>query len=576
MPSYEHTNLIKRIELLDSVPEGLAEYTTWIKAEGHLDLLRDNAKEDELIVYGCGDHAFIHAVVVREKNVSPLDKRDLLRWSGNPFNPCAYYGYGGENECIWIDRNYYLSGSKKLKGAQQLVFGRIFEGIEGKDGLSLEILQEYTHLTEIYWRPERNAHCRFDENGDFDPIVSIRLMEAKEDVTLVSFKREPLEQYLASSNSVLVRMFDFTLLRRVKGFELIDWPNGPEKLFDESDDLFYGQKVDPGKKAYTRGVQIIRPSRPKTEIFSSMKASWYGCQERQYVEFIIYDWRNKCIRKVSTDPAATTNYFGADENSLPFELSPAFFRPDVLLKYKADSDKYTIEGGNIYCRGGWMLRDFEINEAGQVHVYICDLREIPFQEQLHWLSHNEKPKAGISKRAIANHFMNQWVEPDPLETVLFLMRRWVRSDLKVWKIRDKALLERVSTPRTSSRDEWANAFMDLSKLIIEGFQVKSIRKELERLNITFDKNYGSIVLLERFLIGRGKIKDGQKLVGLKTVQHIRSTFAHSSGHTSHDLANNALEQHGTFSAHFNSVCGTVVAELKLIEEAFTASPPTAI
>ncbi len=450
MPSYEHKKLIERIALLDKVPEDPAEYKPWIKADGHLELLLDNAKEEELIIYGCGDHTFIHAVVVREENLSPLDKRDLLRWSGNPFNPCASYFEEYGKDSVGIDRNYYLSGSKKLKGAQQLVFGRIFEGIEGKDGLSLEILQEYTHLTEIYWRPERNAHCRFDENGDFDPIVSIRLMEAKEDVTLVSFKREPLEQYLASSNSVLVRMFDFTLLRRVKGFELIDWPNGPEKLFDESDDLFYGQKVDPGKKAYTRGVQIIRPSRPKTEIFSSMKASWYGCQERQYVEFIIYDWRNKCIRKVSTDPAATTNYFGADENSLPFELSPAFFRPDVLLKYKADSDKYTVEQKNIYCRGGWRLRDYDVNKAGQVHAYICDLREIPFQEQLHWLSHNEKPKAGISQRAFANHFLNQWVDPDPLETVLFLMRRWVRSDLKAWKIRDKALLERVSTPRTSS------------------------------------------------------------------------------------------------------------------------------
>ena len=569
MPSYAHKKLIERIAFLDKAPEDPDKFTTWIKAKGHLDLLRDNAKEDEQIIYSSGDYTFIHAVVVSEDKISPLDKGDLLKWSGNPFNPCASYTCGGGKEGVWVESNYYSWGCKTLKGAQQLVFGRIFEGIKGKDRLFLEILQEYAHVTEIYSRPERHAYCRFDENGDFDNIVSITLEEAKEDLTLVSFKREPLEQYLAATNSVLVRMFDFKLLRRSKIFKFIDWPDDPEKLFDESDDLFYRQKVDHGKKVYTRGVQIIRPIRPKAEIFSSMKANWYGCQERQYAEFIIFDWRNKCITNISTDPAATTNYFGADENTLPFELSPAFFRPDVLLKYKGDSDKYTIERGNIYCRGGWMLRDFDVNEAGQVHVYICDLRELPFQEQLHWLSYNEKPKVGISERALANHFKNQWVVPDPLETVLLFMKRWTRSGMKCWRIRDKVLFERVSTPRTSSRDEWANAFMNLSKLIIEGFQVRDIREELEGMNITFDNSEKSIVLLERFLIGHGKIEEGRKLEGLRTVQLIRSKFSHSIGGKAQDLTNNALQEHGTYSAHFNSVCKTVEEELKLIEEAFS-------
>jgi hypothetical protein len=43
----------------------------------------------------------------------------------------------------------------------------------------------------------------------------------------------------------------------------------------------------------------------------------------------------------------------------------------------------------IDCRGGWSLRDFDTNEAGQVHAYICDLRNLPYQEQLYWKSFNE-------------------------------------------------------------------------------------------------------------------------------------------------------------------------------------------
>jgi hypothetical protein len=81
-----------------------------------------------------------------------------------------------------------------------------------------------------------------------------------------------------------------------------------------------------------------------------MQAELFGQRGRRYVEFIAQDWRNNRLARISTDPAATTNYFEAAKNSLPFEVSPAFFRPDVLLKYKADCDKYTIESRQIHCR----------------------------------------------------------------------------------------------------------------------------------------------------------------------------------------------------------------------------------
>ena len=387
MLRYPHKKLRERIALLDKVPEDPAEYTAWIIADGHLDLLRDNAKEDELVIYGSGDYTFVHAVVVGENKISPLDKGDLLRWNGkHPFSLCASYLFGGAKDDVSIEGADFVA--KTLKGARQLVFARTFEGMKGKERSYIEILQEYVHLTEIHWRPERHAYCRFDENGDFDPIVSIQSKEGDGDVTLVSFKREPLEQYLTATKSVLIRMFDFTLY---KG-NCPAWPDGPENVINVSDDFFYQQKINPGKAAYTRGVQIIRPNRPKVEIFSSLTGNRQENEERRYVEFIACDWRNKCIREISTDPAATTNYFEAHKNSLPFELSPAFFSPNVLQEYKGDKDKYTIGERDIQCRDKWALRRYDVNEAGQVHAYICDLRKLPYREQLHWLSKNEKPQ----------------------------------------------------------------------------------------------------------------------------------------------------------------------------------------
>ena len=113
------------------------------------------------------------------------------------------------------------------------------------------------------------------------------------------------------------------------------WPEGAETVIWESDRLFYRQKIDPGVAAYTTGVQLIGPRLPSTVIFEDMRG---GRKDEKYVEFIMLDWRNKRVAKVSTDPKATTNYFEAHGNSLPFEVSPAFFRPDVILKYKTDKE----------------------------------------------------------------------------------------------------------------------------------------------------------------------------------------------------------------------------------------------
>ena len=101
-------------------------------------------------------------------------------------------------------------GAETLENAKQLVFGRSFEGLKGDDANYFEISQEYAHLAGIHWRSEQRAYCRFDERGDFDPVVSITAGEGRQRVTLVSFKRQPLECYLLASNSALVRMFDFT------------------------------------------------------------------------------------------------------------------------------------------------------------------------------------------------------------------------------------------------------------------------------------------------------------------------------------------------------------------------------
>ncbi len=570
MPSFNHQRLLDRISMIDTVPESAARFAKWLHAHEHLQLLCENAIEDDMIIYASAPFTFIHAVVVHEEHTKDFEADDLLDWSGNPFSLCAGYRLDGTSNDVRIDRSSRIHSVGPITDSQQLVFARSFEGLKTNDSTSYEILQEYIHVTEIFWRPEYNSYCRFDEHGDFDHIVSITPKPTVEEATLVSFKREQLEQYLAASNSLLLRMFDFTLHR--KG-QFSGWPSGPEQIFSESGDLSFRQKVDPGKAAYTRGVQIVRPSRSKSDVFKSIRNRWNPVNENPGVEFIAFDWRNRRVASISTHPSATTNYFEDSNNSLPYEVSPAFFRPEVLHKYKADHDKYTVSEDYrfISCRGAWHLQTYDINEDGQVHTYICYLRNLPYEEQLYWRSFNEKPRSGISERAFQSDFEGEWSEIiTPLEKLLHIARRWSDSDMSWWTLREESLLERVNTPRTASREEWARAFSGVATLIIEGFQVRVIRERLRESGITFELDEKSLKLIERFLVGHGALARGEALVNLRTVQHVRSKVsAHYGGSAAEQLANNALREHGNYSAHFESVCERLVQELTMIEKAFS-------
>ena len=566
LPSYEHKKIIEELKYLDELPPGREDFATWIQAGAHLEFLRRNARSEELVIYGSGDYSFVHAAIVPNDRLAALSQDDLLHWSGTPYTSIASYVYGGGRHDVWVERLTDSTGSSALEGATHLVFGRTFEGWSGSDRTYFEVNQEYTHITGIHWRPEHRAYCRFDENGDIEQVVSVTARSDNvKDVLCVSFAWAPLEEYLAATNSTLVRRFDFTLLRR-NNFTM--WPDGPETVIRESDQLFYRQKVDPGVAAYTTGVQIIAPRRPYRVIFDDLRG---GRKDRKYAEFIAHDWRNKRITKISTDPKATTNYFEAHGNLLPFELSPAFFRPEVILKYKTDKDKYTVGERDITCRAAWHLQTFDVNEAGQVFAYICYLRNLPYTEQLHWQSYNEAPKAGISERAITNDFKGEFTTfKDPLREVLSILKSWQNTIVPWWTLREDRLLERVSTPLSTSRDEWSEAFMDLAKLVVEGFVITAIRARLEKSGIAYEQKEQSIALLERLINEGADSTEKQSLTGLRTVQLIRTKAkGHASGREVETLVKEVLAQHESFTTHFKHVCTTLAHELQIIAGAFT-------
>ena len=569
MSNFDHKKIIERLNALDKMPTTQEKLLTWVKAKAHIDFLRENTLSQEIVIYAASEYSYIYSMAVPEKLIDPLDKDDLMAWNINPFISASSYVWGGGRDDVWVEHNASGAGSTILDKGTHLVYGRTFEGWSGADRSYFELSQEYAHLEGLHWRPEQCAYCRFDECGDLTPIVSITARNSDTNISLVTFNRDSIEAYLAASKQVLIRVFDFTLL---DSSNFSGWNNGEEKNFNNLDDIFYKQKIC-GPAAYTRGVQIIKPSRPKSEIFSSMRGVGFESKEKKHFDFVAYDWRNSRISKISTRAEATTNYFQAEHNNLPFELSPAFFKPEVILKYKTDKDKYTVGERKIHCRAAWSLEAFDVNEAGQIFVYICDLRRLPESELLHWLSYNEKPKASISERARINDFEGRFVNfVDPLEKIKMIIRTWDSKKYTWWKLKDDQLIDNVTVPLTASRDEWGDSFLTLTQLINEGFVVKAIRKQLKIDKIDFDKQDGSLALLNKLINFKKVPENDFRLNGLSTAQFIRTKVkGHSNKDEAEQLALKAIKEHGTYAMHFRQICEKIYEELQIIQNQFVSN-----
>jgi len=558
-------DIVEQLKTLSTAPLQKEAFELWLTMQDAIAFLRDNVKADEFVAYAGGEGVFLHAVLVPRSAVAPPHAEDLLSWDFNATSSWGIWTTLDETPLVSISLPLDNPRSNSFNGAEQLVFARFFEARLGNKSY-YEVLQKFIQISGLHYIHERNAYCQLDDHGDIEDAIRIIQTQEKGEhfaLNVVIFKRSVLDQYAALTDSVILRTFDFTRFRQS---EFRMW--SPTKLKQISDkDLIYHLHLEPGRASYIRGVQVIEPRITK-EIAARQYA--YGKRtERQYASFIALDWKNGRVVEISCAPDKTANYF--TKSDLPFETSPAFFRPEVLLRYKADPEKYQIAHRSITCRGAWSLSSFDINEAGQVHAYICDLRTLPFDEQLYWKSHNEAPKAGISKRAYATDFEAKWFdEYDALSSVKHRIHEWNRKCVPWWTLRNKGLPDRVNYPVTSSVEEWSEELLNLDKLVVEGFEHQWLKKHAEALGRTIDIKWRSLKLVEECLLGLAFEADHASniMASLQTLHLLRSKLkGHASGNEAVEIQQAVIRDHHTYKDHFRNLCGDVDKSLSTIEEA---------
>ncbi len=570
MVSFEHKRLIERLAGMDEVPGDESEVASWMRGDKHLKLLRDDARGSELMVAGftaVPRPTCLNSYIV-PMNLPKLQEGTLsfAGWSPNPYHgSAARYSWGRGSDGVKPSFEIRGMGGQLPSEGSSLVF---FRSAEGVGHVSREVAQDFVHVSGIFWHRERKAYSKLDHRGDWLDVVSQSSRDDSAPVDLITVHRETLDLHLVAVSAVLVRVFEFDLSRVPLGRHF-DFDRSIKRVTTREADLQYRELFIEGQLNRIRGAQVIRPRLTPEQVEQLVvDGRIIDPSKSEPVEFIVYDMRNRRVTTVTTDPSSTTNYFEAAKNQLPYETSPAFFRSEVLSKYRADRDKYDMSDGWIVCRGAWVLRNYSINDAGQVAAYICYLRELPYEEQIYWKAFNEEPKSGLSRRAFQNDFLGKWAEEAaPLEKLELLLDKWESDEVEWWKPPEDLAHRRLAVPYGDSRDEWARALGALSNVVLEGFRIQTIREALTDSDLRFSKDERSISLLERLLQAHDVIRGDMRLEALREVNQLRNLggSAHRVGSKGRMATGDALEQHGSYAAHYEHLCNGLGKELALVD-----------
>jgi hypothetical protein len=316
--------------------------------------------------------------------------------------------------------------------------------------------------------------------------------------------------------------------------------------------MIYGNKKNPSA-SYLRGFQIIRNEQPRKKMLKIIDGK--DKKEKKYEKFIAKDWKNNKIEEIACNPKELDNYY--TDTGKPFTTSPAFFKPEVLLKYKQDPEKYTLKQRSITCRGSWYLQTYDINhKTGQVHTYLKYLGDLPHSEQLHWKAYNESPKGGISERAIKTDFKAQWdLSYDPHSELIRALKQLDKQKKELWSCKDENLWDQIHYPVTDNIKEWADEIHNLDKLAVEGINKSYLKKIAKSLNC-LDSKLGSIQLLRAILKAHGIDKEeiNEIIDPLVEIHFLRTKFSgHIGGQEAVKIRKQLIKEHGNLRNQYRNL-----------------------
>ena len=443
------------------------------------------------------------------------DSWDLTLGDGHP-SVWTHY------ESASVEKHTYHSFGNK-DGIEPLVIYRGFHGVRED---FVEVAQEFRLYHNLYPDLPKKRLIIFNEDGDESEAVCYgqEFVDIRTDLLLqyCSIKQMALAIFVQSSRYSKRRLDELGLKEArsdMKG----------------ENHQFHGA-VLPAESFLTEGFETLGTITGKKYILpASMPEQGRSNQPENYQEFVIStDAHGKSI-KHTCNPDKLANYFGSNQGS-PHYLTPVFFRSEVLSKYYADPQRYSVEDGHLRCGGLWGLR-IDNDHSGFVVVYLGDLGQyLSENERNYWLSFNISPEGRkISETNFRRSFLAQATDPQKPDLVFkHLYGRFNEAFCNAtgWKFflplhqEDEHFFTGLRLMGKDNQAEFDAQLIALTKVLVDSINEDEIGKGLK----TLAKNDKGITKLEKYFRDRGMVGFEPHIKFLRVLQDLRSrSAAHRKG-----------------------------------------------
>jgi hypothetical protein len=428
----------------------------------------------------------------------------------------VHIGEGGFGFTRWYDEGNPTAIYEKYpgEGTELIVISREFDSVRPSE---VELVEEFRLLFNLWEDRSTRTYYYFDESGN--PVKAAVI-----DGNGVRVLWSLLRRYQAAKQMHLALYIDST-------HHSPDLPRDDDAWRHSTEDAVvrYNRSGSPtfspdGAYSSFMGKRLFPPP-PRDEC-----GIWPYEKPKQYEDFIIGTDVNGNEVTHTSDPSALANYFGANPDS-PHYLTPVYFRREVLNKYYAEGERYSVEDGYVRCAGLWGLR-LDNDQPNQVMVFLGDLgRDIPLSEARYWRSFNIPPgDEGPSTTLVKRAFYAQFTDPQSADlrfgrvytktnkrwdsTLGFPLFRPLHPD-------DRHLMGKLHVPITDSQAEFDEQVLILAKLVVDSINEEALREQIGK----GPSGEKGLAKLERFLTDRGVADARQLLSPLARVQGLRSRGA---------------------------------------------------
>jgi hypothetical protein len=444
-------------------------------------------------------------------------------------------------------------------GIEPLIIDRNFHDI--KDGYK-EISEEFRLFHQLYHNKKNNQFIKIDENGNEIPVAII-------EPNRVRIRLKEIRQFIAIKEMHLSIQFDCRELSKNSLEELKIKEGGTdhhEKNICWS--LHYGNFAGLSSyQVFSRllGKRIITPL-PKS------KSGFWGFAERKqkkYIEFIIGVDDNGEEITFTSNPDSLSNNFGTNSTA-PGYLTPVHFRVQVLDKYFQQPSKYSVEDSILSCGNLWCMQ-IDNHHENKVCAWLGDLgRDLPYEELMHWRSHNIPPDSGVSRTYFKRQILAQFTESDRPEHIFRQRYHELINTcdaLLGWRFllqldaNDKHHFQCLRVPANDEQRDFDELVLGLTKILIDSLNEKQIKRLIPPKQLGELK--GSITLLEAALKACGVEDTENNILFLRKLQNLRSSStAHRKGSNYRKIASDFGIESQNLRTVFNGILWHSVAVLE--------------